>query len=77
MIKAVVQAIPTYSMACFRILLSLSEELSGLMAKFWWGNQTDHRKIHWLSWERLSWPKEEGGMGLKDLHIFNLAMLAK
>ncbi|KAK4559009.1 hypothetical protein RGQ29_008306 [Quercus rubra] len=37
----------------------------------------NERKIHWLSWDKLARPKIEGGMGFKDLHQFNLAMLVK
>lgn len=37
----------------------------------------NERKVHWLCWEKLSWPKSEGGMGFKDLLQFNLAILVK
>ena len=37
----------------------------------------DARKIHWLSWKKLCWPKEAGGLGFRDLHTFNLVMLEK
>lgn len=37
----------------------------------------DKKKIHWRSWERLCLTKHEGGLGFKNLHAYNLAMLAK
>ena len=33
--------------------------------------------MHWLSWERLCCRKRKGGLGYRDLHLFNLAMLAR
>ena len=33
--------------------------------------------MHWVSWERLCQRKKKGGMGYRDLHLFNLAMLAR
>ncbi|KAL6134324.1 hypothetical protein ACLB2K_066556 [Fragaria x ananassa] len=48
-----------------------------MCARFWWGGTADDRKIHWMSWERLCCPKEEGSMGFRDLYAHNLALLAK
>lgn len=57
LIKAVAQAIPPYTMSCFLIPMGVCKDLESLMCKFWWRSQEDKRKIHWLSWERLCWPK--------------------
>lgn len=77
LIKAVAQSIPTYTMGVFQLPVKLCEELQAMCTQFWWGQVGNERKIHWLSWEKLSRPKVEGGMGFKDLRQFNLAMLAK
>ena len=77
LIKAVAQSIPTYTMGVFQLLMKLCDELDALYAKFWWGQVGNARKIHWRRWDRLTTPKQEGGMGFRDLRAFNLAMLAK
>jgi hypothetical protein len=33
--------------------------------------------IHWMKWEHLTIPKCDGGMGFRDMRMFNLAMLGK
>lgn len=47
MIKAVLQAIPTYSMSVFRIPKKLCKELEALMAKYWWRQGKRGTGIHW------------------------------
>ena len=77
LIKVVAQSLPTYAMGVFQLPLKLCDELNALCAKFWWGQVGDERKVHWKSWDSLSQPKNDGGMGFRDLRSFNLAMLAK
>jgi ribonuclease HI len=77
LIKAVVQAIPTYSMSCFRLPDRLCHELEGLMRRFWWGHGDNKRKICWIKWKSLCQPKSWGGMGFRGLKQFNTALLGK
>ena len=77
LIKAIAQAIPTYTMGVFQIPGKLCDELDAMCARFWWGQVGEERKIHWKSWNYLTQPKTMGGMGFRDLRSFNLAMLAK
>ncbi|KAK4387746.1 putative mitochondrial protein [Sesamum angolense] len=76
LIKSVIQAVPTYAMGCFLLPITLLKEIQGIIGRFWWGNRGKH-KIHWLSWNRLCESKLVGGLGFRQLHLFNLAMLAK
>ncbi|XP_030948949.1 uncharacterized protein LOC115972854 [Quercus lobata] len=77
LLKAVIQAIPTFAMSCFKIPTTLCEEIESLIRKFWWGQRGNQRKIHWTKWSALCKPKDRGGMGFKELQKFNEAMLAK
>ena len=77
MIKAVVQTIPTYTMGCFKLPLTLCHEIEVLIWKFWWGERGNRRKIHWVKWADLCEPKSKGGMGFKELPLFNDSLLAK
>jgi hypothetical protein len=78
LLKAVIQAIPTYCMSVFLLPKALCMEItSSLMSKFWWGHQAKEKRIHWLSWNKLGLSKMDGGMGFRDLGCFNKALLAK
>ena len=77
LIKAVVQAIPTYAMSCFKFPASLCAEICSMANRFWWGQRIGERKIHWVGKRHLVRPKKEGGIGFRDLHLFNKALLAK
>lgn len=49
LIKAVAMSIPTYMMNCFKLPLTLCDELEKLMTRFWWGQHQEETKIHWVS----------------------------
>ena len=64
-------------MSLFAIPESILNEINSMCARFWWGARGTERKMHWLSWEKLCLPKTQGGMGFRDLRVFNQALLAK
>ena len=33
--------------------------------------------MHWISWDKLTRSKAQGGLGFRDMHSFNLAMLSR
>ena len=77
LIKAVIQAIPTYAMRCSILPLGLFNEIEVRVRKFWWGQQGEKRKIHWLKWGEMTKAKSEGGMGFHHLVLHNDSLLAK
>jgi len=77
LLKSVAQAVPTYSMSCFLLSKTTCKKVRSPMANYWWGSSANSKRIHWQSWERLTYPKAVGGMGFRDTRNFNLAMLGK
>lgn len=47
LIKAVAQAIPSYTMSIFKLPLILSKQLQAMIVNFWWGDTWSEKKIHW------------------------------
>ncbi|XP_048622886.1 uncharacterized protein LOC106383217 [Brassica napus] len=77
MIKSILLALPTYVMSTFLLPLEICENLASAIAQFWWSSNPPKRGIHWAKWEKVCLPKEEGGIGFRLIHEFNLALLAK
>ena len=75
LIKSVTQAIPTYSMSCFMLPRGLCQHIDSLIRNFWWGSMRGQRKPAWVSWDTLTMPKYMGGMGFRQIELFNLALL--
>ncbi|XP_030479385.1 uncharacterized protein LOC115696632 [Cannabis sativa] len=77
LLKAVVQAIPSYAMSCFKLPASFHSKIESMMPCFWWGGTESNRKNHWKKWSSLSRSKFHGGLGFRSMKAFNQAMLAK
>lgn len=77
LIKAIAQTIPTYAMQCFTIPMSILKEVKSMYQTFFWRQRKEERKIAWVAWHKLVASKKDGGLGMRDLLMFNKALLAK
>ena len=77
LLKSVIQAIPTYLMGVYELPVGVIQKIHSAMARFWWGSSDSNRKTHWKSWESMCTLKCLGGMGFKDLNVFNDSLLCR
>lgn len=76
LIKAVLNAIPTYVMHVFKLPTTWCKEINSLISRFWWGSREGARRIHWKSWEAMTHATTNGGYGFREMQAFNRAILA-
>ncbi|XP_068486381.1 uncharacterized mitochondrial protein AtMg00310-like [Phaseolus vulgaris] len=77
LIKSVITALPLYYLSMFKAPESVCKSIINIQRRFLWGWGKEKRPISWVSWKTLCKPKEEGGLGIRDICKFNVALLAK
>ncbi|CAL1391120.1 unnamed protein product [Linum trigynum] len=77
MLKSVFQGYPTYIMSCFLLPKGTTKKMNSRLNAFFWGGDMEKKAIPWRKGSVLTAPKQEGGMGFKDFHQFNMALLVK
>lgn len=77
MIKSVLSPVPSHAMQCFKLPLSLCKRIQAAVTKFWWDDKEGERKMAWVSWDKMTQPKEIGGLGVREFQAFNDGFLGK
>jgi len=77
LIKSVISALPLYYLSLFKASESICKNIISIQRRFLWGWGKEKRPISWVSWKLLCKSIEEGGLGIRDICKFNVALLAK
>jgi len=77
LIKSVITTRPLFYLSLFKAPDRVCKSIISLQRRFLWGWGKEKKSISWVSWEVLCKPKEEGGLGFRDIRKFNFALLAK
>ncbi|MCH83355.1 putative non-LTR retroelement reverse transcriptase, partial [Trifolium medium] len=77
LLKSVLSSLPVYSLSFFKAPSGTISSIEAILIKFFWGGCEDLRKISWINWKTICLRKEYGGLGVRQLKEFNLALLGK
>lgn len=64
-------------LSVFLLPKKISESINRIFARFLWRNGFDNRGIFWKSRQEIELPKGMGGLGVRNVHAYNVALLAK
>jgi hypothetical protein len=53
------------------------KEVIRIQRIFLWGGVGGGRKICWVKWKRVCQPRSKGGLGVRDVRLVNLSLMAK
>ena len=77
LIKSTLSSLPTYYLSLFPIPMSIASRIEKLQRDFLWGGFEDERKLHLVNWKKACLPLQSGGLGIRNMAIFNKALLGK
>ena len=77
LINSVLSALPIYLLSFFRIPKKVVQKIVSIQRNFLWGGHQEANKIPWVKWDKVCLLKNKGGLGIKDLSLFNEALLGK
>lgn len=69
--------IPIFFCSFYKAQKEIIKEIIMLQRVFLWGGAEDRNIIFWISWSKVCFQKEEGGLGVKYSGRFSLALLNK
>jgi hypothetical protein len=71
LINSVLSNLPLYFFSFFKAPSCVIKQLVKLQRNFLWGGGLGERRLCWVKWDQICLPKEQGGLGIKNLAIFN------
>jgi hypothetical protein len=77
LINAVLNAIPIFYLSYMKMPNKVWKELVRIQRAFLWAGLSKANKTCWVKWEVICRPKNEGGLGVRDLRLVNTSLLSK
>jgi hypothetical protein len=77
LIKSTLSNLPTYYLSLFPIPKGIAHRLEKIQRDFLWGGLGEEFKFHLVNWKQICTPIQSGGLGIRNLALFNQALLGK
>ena len=73
--KFILGLLGSYLMSICLTPLSILTFLEGLKSRFFWCENLEERRMHWVRRYKVLASRDEGGLGIRTLFSFNKAMI--
>lgn len=77
LLKSVLSYLPVYALSFFKAPSGIVSSIESIFNNKFLGGRADHRKIIWVDWKSVCRSQEVGGLGVRRIKEFNLALLGK
>jgi hypothetical protein len=77
LIKSALSKLPTYFLSLFSIPAGIAQRIEKIQRDLMWGGLGEEFKYQLVSWDRVCEPLRCGGLGVKNLILFNQTLLGK
>jgi len=77
LIKSTLANVPTYFLSLFHLPRSVAARLEKLQWDFLWSGLGEESKVHLVKWSKVCSLISDGGLGIRNLLLFNQALLGK
>ncbi|OVA04070.1 hypothetical protein BVC80_1679g34 [Macleaya cordata] len=75
--KATLATISNFNMSTNIFPAQVLDKITRYQRNFWWGHDFSDRKLHYIGWNTISKPIEQGGLNIRDASLVNKAPLGK
>lgn len=77
LLSMVIAGITNFWSCAFILPKACLDEIDSICSKFLWKGKTDGPTAAKVSWEKVTTPREEGGLGLRKVGLWNIASVLK
>jgi len=77
LLNAVLNSIPIFYLTFLKMPVQVWKRIVRIQREFLWGGVGGGRKVSWVKWKSVCQQKANGGIGIKDIRVMNVSLLAK
>lgn len=77
LLNSVLNSIPIFYLSFSKMPVNVNKKVEGIQRRFLWAGVEDRKKICWVKWSKVCQPRSKGGLGVRDIKLVNISLLAK
>lgn len=77
LVNAVLNNISIYMLSFYKAPMKIMKEITKIQSIFIWNSSDQRKSINWVNWKKMCSSKENGGLGIKNIELFNISLLLK